>query len=109
MLEHGIKKHTITTVQHLKKIEMYSNCVKFSSEKDDIGLHPTQKPLKLMKFLVELVVPAKGVVLDPFCGSGTTCLAAKLLERKYIGIEIDREMASIAQKRLDSVPDSLFA
>lgn len=88
VLEYGVGAWNQKAYDHYctasEKIEMYSNCVKFSSEKDDIGLHPTQKPLKLMKFLVELVVPAKGVVLDPFCGSGTTCLAAKLLERKYI-------------------------
>ena len=51
--------------------------------------HPTVKPLKLMMYLVELGCRERGVVLDPFVGSGTTMLASKLLMRSCIGIEIE--------------------
>lgn len=78
----------------------HSNIVAVESSKSDHGLHPTQKPLKLMKLLIELVTQEGSIVLDPFCGSGTTCLAAAELNRAYIGIEIDPEMAKIAQERL---------
>lgn len=65
------------------------------------NFHPTVKPVKLMAYLVELGCPPDGIVLDPFVGSGTTCKAAKKLNRKWIGIELNAEYAKIASARLD--------
>ncbi len=66
------------------------------------NFHPTVKPLKLMEYLCALTkTPTGGVVLDPFCGSGTTLLAARNTGREYIGIELNPEYAAIAQARLD--------
>lgn len=62
--------------------------------------HPTVKPLKLMRYLVRLVTPPGGVVLDPFAGSGTTLLAAKEEGFGYIGIELEPEYIEIAEARL---------
>lgn len=62
--------------------------------------HPTVKPLKLMSYLITLGSREGDVILDPFCGSGTTCLAAKNLNRKYIGIESEEEYKKIAEARL---------
>ncbi len=62
--------------------------------------HPTVKPLKLMSYLVTLGSRPNDVVLDPFAGSGTTCLAAKLLGRLWIGVELNPEYCKIAEKRL---------
>jgi site-specific DNA-methyltransferase (adenine-specific) len=63
--------------------------------------HPTQKPEKLIAKLV-LASSEKGdLVLDPFAGVGTTCIVAKKLDRKYIGIEIDKTYAALAVKRLE--------
>lgn len=70
--------------------------------------HPTVKPLKLMSYLITLGSRHGDVVLDPFVGSGTTCLAAKQLGRKYIGIEREKEYVEIANARLASMQDSLF-
>jgi len=78
----------------------HSNIISIASEKSDRGLHETQKPLKLMELLVALVTTPKAIVLDPFAGSGTTCLAAKNLGRHYIGIEIDINYARTAIDRL---------
>jgi site-specific DNA-methyltransferase (adenine-specific) len=61
--------------------------------------HPTVKPLKLMKYLIELVTPTGGTVLDPFMGSGSTILAAKELGYDAIGIEKDEDYFKIAQER----------
>jgi len=64
-------------------------------------VHPTQKPEKLIAKLI-LASSNKGdVVFDPFLGSGSTSVAAKKLDRKYIGIELDKEFACLAEKRLD--------
>lgn len=62
--------------------------------------HPTVKPLQLMRYLVKLVTPPDGTVLDPFMGSGTTLRAAKDLGRRAIGIEISERYCEIAAKRL---------
>jgi site-specific DNA-methyltransferase (adenine-specific) len=71
------------------------------------NIHPTVKPIKLMAYLVELGCPHKGIVLDPFVGSGTTCIAAKQLSRNYIGIELSPEYAEMARKRIDSFFENL--
>jgi site-specific DNA-methyltransferase (adenine-specific) len=62
--------------------------------------HPTVKPLKLMRYLVRLVTPPGGTVLDPFAGSGTTLVAAKEEGFRYIGIELEPEYVEIAEARL---------
>src|SRR6266496_233499 len=65
-----------------------------------VNYHPTVKPIKLMCYLITLGSRKGDIVLDPFCGSGSTCIAAKMLERDYIGIEINKEYYDIAQARL---------
>jgi site-specific DNA-methyltransferase (adenine-specific) len=62
--------------------------------------HPTVKPLALMRWLVALTVPKGGLVLDPFCGSGTTGCAAVLEHRRFIGIEREEPYVAIAQARI---------
>jgi DNA modification methylase len=68
--------------------------------------HPAPFPLELPRRLIELYTFAGEVVLDPFCGSGTTCLAAHQLGRRYIGYETDREYVELAEKRLAESPAS---
>lgn len=79
-----------------------SNMLKVEVNADDRGLHPTQKPLSLMELLIELVTTENQTILDPFAGSGTTLLAAKKLNRKYIGFEVNKQIFDIAKERLDS-------
>lgn len=62
--------------------------------------HPTQKPVSLLKFLIEKSSQESETVLDPFMGSGSTCLAAKKLNRKYIGIEVDEQWYKLAHQRV---------
>jgi len=71
------------------------------------NIHPTVKPIKLMAYLIELGCPPGGIVLDPFVGSGTTCIAAKQLQRKYIGIELDENYHRLAEARLAAYPDPI--
>lgn len=63
--------------------------------------HPTVKPLSLMKYLCNLTrTPTGGIVLDPFCGSGTTLWAAEFHNRPWIGIEMNPEYVAIAEARI---------
>jgi site-specific DNA-methyltransferase (adenine-specific) len=63
--------------------------------------HPTVKSRHLMKYLITLITPENGIVLDPFCGSGTTALACKELGRNYICIEKEKEYFDIACDRIN--------
>jgi adenine-specific DNA-methyltransferase len=63
-------------------------------------LHPTQKPLSVLLPLVETFSPPRGVVMDPFSGSGSSLLAAKMLGRSWLGIELDTKYHAIACQRL---------
>jgi DNA modification methylase len=72
------------------------------------NIHPTVKPVELMRWLVRLVTPVNGIVLDPFLGSGTTAMAAVYEQRRWIGIEREAEYAEIAERRIASVAP-LFA
>lgn len=65
--------------------------------------HPTVKPIKLMEYLVRLITPPGGTVLDPFMGSGTTGIAAKNLGFGFVGIERSEEYFKIAQRRIEGV------
>lgn len=64
------------------------------------NIHPTVKPVDLMKWLVQLVTPPGGVVLDPFAGSGTTLVAAKALGFPFVGIELNEEYVEIINARV---------
>lgn len=64
--------------------------------------HPTVKPLKLMSYLITLGSREGQTVLDPYSGSGTTCISAKILNRNYIGFELEEEYKTIADARLKS-------
>ena len=81
-------------------------CAKSSKSERNKGLegfvnsHPTIKPISLMRYLCKLVTPPKGTVLDPFLGSGTTAIAAKLEGFDCIGIEMDKDYCEIASARI---------
>ena len=79
-------------------------CAKSSKRERGSGnLHPTVKPLALMRWLVRLVTPPGGVCLDPFLGSGTTGLACALEGFGFVGIERKAEYLKIAQHRIAEV------
>ena len=64
------------------------------------GNHPTQKPLELLKRLVAMCTNEGDTVLDPFCGSGTTGVACVLLNRNFIGIDLDQSYLDLSAKRM---------
>jgi site-specific DNA-methyltransferase (adenine-specific) len=71
------------------------------------NVHPTVKPLDLMRHLVRLVTPTGGTVLDPFLGSGTTAIAAEMEGFKWVGIEREAEYVAIAKARLNGTQRGL--
>lgn len=64
--------------------------------------HPTVKPIKLMEYLCKLITPPGGVILDPFMGSGSTGVAAKKAGFGFLGIEMNEEYITIAEKRIEA-------
>jgi site-specific DNA-methyltransferase (adenine-specific) len=71
--------------------------------------HPTVKPQKLMQYLVTIGSRKGDVVLDPYCGSGTTGVSCMLHGRQFVGIELDPEYVEIAKDRIFGVLGPLFA
>lgn len=70
--------------------------------KERVG-YPTQKPILLLEQIIKLVTDKNDIVLDPFMGSGTTMVAAKMLGRRYIGIDISKKAVELAEDRLKSM------
>lgn len=68
--------------------------------RSDGNIHPTVKPLSLMRYLVKLITPKGGIVLDPYIGSGTTGAAAKMELINYVGIDMAEEHCIIAEARI---------
>lgn len=62
--------------------------------------YPTQKPVLLLNQIINIVTDEGDLVLDPFCGSGTTCVSAKSLKRTFIGIDISKDAVELANSRL---------
>lgn len=62
--------------------------------------HPTVKPLQLMQYMIRLITPPGGTVLDPFMGSGSTGAAAMMERCRFVGIDITEEYIEIARKRI---------
>jgi site-specific DNA-methyltransferase (adenine-specific) len=79
---------------------MPDNVLRSGFARNESGLHLAQKPLKLMQALIELTTQPGQVVLDPFCGSGSTLVAAKALGRDYLGYELDLNSVETARHRL---------
>ena len=65
--------------------------------------YPTQKPVLLLNQILNIVTDEGDLVVDPFCGSGTTCVSAKLLKRQFIGIDISMDAVELANSRLEEM------
>jgi site-specific DNA-methyltransferase (adenine-specific) len=65
--------------------------------------YPTQKPVLLLNQILNIVTDEDDLVVDPFCGSGTTCVSAKSLKRQFIGIDISQDAVELANSRLEEM------
>jgi site-specific DNA-methyltransferase (adenine-specific) len=82
--------------------DVWTGALTKPSEKTE-GKHPTQKPEYLLERIVLASTEAGQVILDPFCGSGTTGVEAVRLGRQFIGIDVSEEYLQISKKRLEKV------
>ncbi len=71
---------------------------------DGKNIHDTEKPVELMKLLIDNSTKEGDLVLDPFMGSGTTAVACKELGRDFVGMELDEEYYKIAKERIENSP-----
>lgn len=101
VLEHGLGAY------NQEKFKAYfdttNNFFECGMAPGESGLHAAQKPIKLMEALIDLVTIPGQIVVDPFAGSGTTGVAAKNLNRKYILIERNPDLCDLATKRINSL------
>lgn len=102
-LQHGVGAYNPAALERFSRDS--SNFIEVGSQKSEPRIHPTQKPLALMKALVELVTRPGQLVLDPFAGSGTTLVAAKLAQRDFLGFEKDPTYFRAAQDRIRDIDD----
>ncbi len=72
------------------------------------GSHPTQKPIRIADRIISIASKPGDVCLIPFCGSGTECVAAKMLDRRYIAFEISEEYIKLAKERVEFTEPDLF-
>lgn len=99
-LNHGLGAYNQNAF--LRYVEKPENIIYGSFEKGETGLHPTQKPVRLMQALIELTTKPDHLVLDPFAGSGSTLVAAKNLGRRYLGFEANPDYVSVCNRRLEN-------
>ena len=97
----GRTKESVTNLYHPRSVLKYSNVVRGTS------LHPTAKPLELVEWLVRSYSNPGDLVLDPFCGSGTTLAAAMIAGRHGIGSEISQAYYNTAKRRLIELEETL--
>ncbi|OHB78432.1 MAG: modification methylase [Planctomycetes bacterium RBG_16_55_9] len=98
VLTHGVgafNEHAFVSYEHSP-----DNVLRSGFAKGEGGQHVAQKPVKLLRALIELTTIPGQLVLDPFCGSGSTLVAAKSADRTYLGFEIDPDAVKVAKERL---------
>lgn len=96
--------------QLLGDAQRFFYCAKASKrDRGEGNDHPTVKPNALMRWLVRLVCPQGGIVLDPFMGSGSTGVACVQEGMRFVGIDMNNHYCEIAEKRIGAEPDTMFA
>lgn len=103
ILDHGVGAFNQNAFS--KYSERTENIIRADFRKGESGFHSAQKPIDLMAALIDLTTSPGQFVLDPFCGSGSTLVAAQILGRKFFGIDADPDCVNISKSRLN---DGLF-
>ncbi len=105
-LGHGVRsRHEVIAVLEKGKPH-YSNLgipSVIAFKRSDYINHPNEKPVELMKWLIHNFSAMDDIVFDPFAGCGTTCVAAKLSGRRFIGVEIEEQYVAIGRHRIGAL------
>lgn len=80
-----------------KRISDVIDCAKVSGA---VSVHPTEKPVNLLEIFIKNNSDQNQIIFDGFAGSGSTCVAAKQLGRRYVGVELDEQYFNVAKERL---------
>lgn len=89
--------------------KMIFNCIDWERDTETPKVHPTQKPVQLLKKLIDIFTDEGEVVIDPCCGSGTTLLAAQQMMRRSYGFEVDKNIFKDAKEKvLSSFEPDMF-
>ena len=88
------KWYTLASLRDIWDISMLGR-----TKKERVG-YPTQKPLELLERVITASCPEDGIVLDPFCGGGTTCVAAERLNRRWVGVDVCEKAFDLVQERM---------
>jgi len=99
-LNHGVGPYNEDAF--LRYVDSPDNVLNCGFGPGEGGLHPTQKPVRLMQALIELTTKPEQIVLDPFAGSGSTLVAAQKTYRRFIGYELDPNHVQVCRNRLDT-------
>ena len=102
---HNVKGSSVYGTKKNPSIQKYTgyphHLLEFKVPAGKERLHPTQKPVELLEYLIKTYTDEKAVVLDNCMGSGSTCVACVNTNRRYIGFELDKDYFNISRKRLD--------
>lgn len=100
--EYGLVLYRDKLPKFRNKGKMIFNCIDWPRDNESVKLHPTQKPIKLLEFLIETFTDVGDVVIDPVAGSGSTLVAAENLGRKSHGFEIKKDFFDSATNWIES-------
>ena len=99
--EYGLVLYRDRLPKFRNKGKMIFNCIDWPRDNESEKIHPTQKPVELLKTLIEIFTDEGDVVIDPCAGSGSSLIAAERLNRKGFGFEIKKEFWTKANKWLE--------
>jgi len=106
----AIPSTTLVDTDQRKPLDvLYYDVAKTAKSSNATNLHPTQKPLDLCKFLIKTYSNEGDTVLDNTCGSGTSCVAASMLGRNFVGVELNPKYAELSKSRVMAAQGGILA
>ncbi|BDH64568.1 DNA-methyltransferase [Enterococcus faecalis] len=104
--KHIFNYHLMKKINGNKQMKDVWTTTTIKKSEKKYGNHPTQKPIDIIERMILASTNEDSIILDPFIGSGTTLLAAKMLNRKSIGIDVEKEYINLANKRIKGLKTS---
>jgi site-specific DNA-methyltransferase (adenine-specific) len=92
----------LKSIECIRDKKYPKSIIQFSNANNKDKMHPTQKPVEMIEYLIKTYTNEGNTILDPTMGSGTTGVACKKLNRNFIGIEKDKKYFEIAKERISA-------